>query len=218
LKQYITRLCILMIGLIFFAIGIVLTIRANIGTPPWEVFHVGLAVTFGLSIGTVSILVGLLIAIFVIAYGEKLGLGTVLNIFVIGVLVDIFLFITPISENVIIGTLMLVVGIICISFGSCLYIKSAFGVGPRDSLMVVLTRKTKLPVGLCRFGIELLVTAGGWFLGGMVGLGTVLFVFLIGVSIQLTFKIMRFNVTTVQHETLRQTYRAIRNLAKKHPA
>ena len=207
-----------MIGLFFFAIVVVLAIRANIGFPPWDVFHVGLARTIGLSIGTVAILVGLLLAIIVVASGEKFGIGMIFNILVIGVLVDIFLPIIPIADNAIFGTIMFVVGIFSVSFGTYFYIKSAFGAGPRDSLMVVLARKTKLPVGLCRFAIELLVTVGGWLLGGMVGFGTVLFVLIIGISIQLTFKIMRFDVTAVRHETLRETYKAIRSLAKKQPA
>jgi len=200
-----------MIGLAFFALGIVVTIRANIGYAPWDVFHVGLSKTTGLSIGVISILVGLALAIIVMILGEKLGLGTVANIVLIGIFIDILFPLIPIAGNPVIGTLMLISGLFLISVGSYFYIKSSFGAGPRDSLMVTLARKTKFPVGFCRGVIELCATVGGWFLGGMVGFGTVLFVIGIGFCIQITFKFFRFDVTAVRHETLRDTYFTIKN-------
>jgi len=206
------RLSILIIGLAFFAFGIVITIRANIGFAPWEVFHVGLAATTGLSIGLVSIIVGKVIAIIAGISGEKLGLGTVLNIIFIGIFIDIIYPYIPTAINPIVGTLMMLAGLFSISIGSCFYMKSAFGAGPRDSLMVVLARKTKLPVGLCRSAIELLATVSGWFLGGMVWFGTVLFVIAIGFCIQITFKLFKFDATAVKHETLRDTYMELKRI------
>jgi len=196
-------------GQAFFALGIVMTIRANIGYAPWDVFHVGLTNVTGLSLGVVSILVGTVIVIIVTILGEKFGLGTICNIILIGVFLDIIFPHIPIANNRINGTIMLIAGLFIISLGSYLYIKSAFGAGPRDSLMVALTRRTKLPVGLCRGVLELFVTTIGWFLGGMVGFGTVIFVISIGFCIQLTFKVFRFDVKAVKHETLRDTYAAI---------
>ena len=206
------RLAFLIMGLAFFAFGIVMTIKANIGYAPWDVFHVGLAITTGLSIGTMSILVGLMLAIIVLILGEKLGLGTVLNIILIGIFIDIFIPLIPTAGNPIIGTIMLITGLFIISLGSYFYIKSAFGVGPRDNLMVVLTRKTRLPVGLCRFIIELLTTVLGWFLGGPVGVGTVISVFAIGFWIQIVFKMFKFDITGVKHETLKDTFMTIKGL------
>jgi len=84
--------------------------------------------------------------------------------------------------------------------------KSAFGAGPRDNLMVVLNRKTKLPVGICRSIVELSVTLAGWMLGGMVGIGTVISIIAIGFCIQITFAIFKFNPAAVEHETLKQTF------------
>ena len=199
-----------MTGLIFYSIGIVLTIKANIGYAPWDVFHVGLAGKTGLSIGVVSILVGLFIVIIVTILREKFGLGTVLNMVFIGLFIDIIFPYIPIAKNQIIGFIMLVAGLFIISIGSYFYIKSAFGVGPRDNLMVVLTRRTKLPAGFCRFAIELLATIIGWFLGGMVGIGTVVSAIGIGFCIQITFKVLKFDVTTVRHETLRDTFITIK--------
>jgi uncharacterized membrane protein YczE len=208
MKQFIIRFLNMIIGIILYALGIVVTIKANIGYAPWEVFHVGLGLTFGITIGVASIIAGMVILIIVMVMGEKLGLGTIANMILIGVFIDIFLVfnIIPTSDNFVIGIAMLVAGLFIISLGSFFYIKSAFGAGPRDSLMVALARKTKLPVGLCRGAIELIVTVSGWFLGGMVGAGTVISVILVGFCIQITFKVLKFDVTAVKHETLIKTF------------
>jgi len=201
----------MIIGLFLFAFGIVCTIKANIGYTPWDVFHVGLANRTGLSIGIISILVGLIIVIIVTILREKPGIGTISNMVMIGLFIDVFFPHIPTAGNPIIGTVMLVSGLFIISIGSYFYIKSAFGAGPRDNLMVALTRRTKLPVGVCRFIIELSATISGWFLGGMVGFGTVISVIAIGFCIQIVFKLFRFDVTSVKHETLADTYAALRN-------
>jgi uncharacterized membrane protein YczE len=205
-------------GLLLFAIGIVLTIRANIGYAPWDVFHVGLANQIGLSIGTVSILVGIVLIIIVTLLKEKLGLGTIFNVVLIGIFLDVIFWIDiiPLANNPIIGTIMLITGLFIVAIGSYFYIKSGFGVGPRDNLMVVLARKTKLPVGLCRGIIELSVTVGGWLLGGMVGFGTIICAIGIAFCIQLVFSLFKFDVTAVQHETFVETFISLkRTITKK---
>ncbi|MCL2318504.1 MAG: hypothetical protein FWC45_00335 [Treponema sp.] len=211
MKNFYIRLLNIIIGLFLYALGIVITIRANIGYAPWDVLHIGIANTLGLSIGTISISVGLIIIVIVKIMGERLGLGTILNILLIGIFLDIILKINiiPKMNNLFFGSIMLILGLFIISLGSYFYIKSAFGAGPRDSLMVVLARKTKIPVGICRSTIELLATLGGWLLGGMVGIGTVISVIGIGFCIQLTFKILKFDVTAIRHETLSDTYTAL---------
>jgi len=198
-------------GLMLFSIGIVMNIKANIGYAPWEVFHVGISNTTGLSIGLVSIIVGLILILIVMALKEKLGLGTILNMLFIGLFIDVFIMLIPIAKNPIIGTVMLLAGLFILSFGSYLYIKSAFGAGPRDSLMVVLARKTKLPVGLCRSIIELSVMVIGWLLGGMIGFGTAISVIAIGFCIQITFKAFKFDPKAVKHENLHDVLIAIKN-------
>jgi len=206
LKSFYIRLLNVIFGLFLYALGIVVTIKANIGYAPWDVFHVGIANKTGLTIGTVSILVGLLIVIIVTLFREKFGLGTILNMLLIGLFLDVVFPYIPEAQNFIFGIVMLIAGLFIISVGSYFYIKSAFGAGPRDNLMVVLARRTRLPVGLCRFAVELFATVTGWFLGGMVGIGTVISVIAIGFCIQITFKIFKFNVTAVKHETLKDTY------------
>ena len=195
-------------GLFLYALGIVITMKANVGFAPWEVFHAGIAKTTGLTIGSVSIFIGLIIIIIVMILKEQVGIGTILNMLLIGIFMDIILYVNiiPVSRNFFPGLLMLIIGLFTISTGSYFYIKTGFGAGPRDSLMVALARRTRIPVGICRSLIELSVTFFGWLLGGMVGIGTVISVIGIGFCIQITFKIFRFQVTEVKHESLRDTF------------
>jgi uncharacterized membrane protein YczE len=209
MKKFFIRLLNVVFGLFLYALGIVTTIKANIGYAPWDVFHVGLSTQIGLSIGTVSIVTGLALVIIVALMGEKMGLGTILNMILIGVFIDVIYDLIPMSGNMVIGVIMLIAGLFIISTGSYFYIKSGFGAGPRDSLMVALARKTKLPAGVCRGVIELSVTLAGWFLGGMVGIGTIISAIGIGFCIQIVFKIFKFDATAVQHETLGNTYAAL---------
>jgi len=210
MKHFIVRIVRMLIGLVLYSVGIAATIKANIGYAPWDVFHAGLSNTFGLSIGIIAIIVGIVLLVIVTLLGEKAGLGTILNIVLIGLMLDIFLKIIPVADSLIIGILLLVAGLFIISLGSYFYIGSGFGAGPRDNLMVVLKRKTKIPVGLGRSLIELTVTIIGWLLGGMVGPGTIISVIGIGFCIQLTFKILRFDVTSIKHETLFDTFNELR--------
>jgi len=195
-------------GFFLFALGVVLTISANIGYGPWEVFHVGLAYQTGLSIGIASIFAGIALLVIVVLCKEKFGLGTVTGMVLTGLFVDLIIYIDviPVSPNIAIGIAMLIVGLFIVSMGTYFYIRSAFGAGPRDNLMVVLTRKTKLPIGVCRGMVEVTATLVGWLLGGMVGIGTIISAFAIGFCVQITFKVMKFDALTVKHETLKQTY------------
>ena len=212
MKTLTKRLLDLLIGIVLYALGIVLAIQANIGFAPWEVFHAGLALVTGLGIGAASIVAGLVIVAIVTACGEKIGLGTISSMVLTGVFIDALLWIglVPTAANPFVGAAMLVVGLFVIALGSYFYMKSAFGAGPRDNLMVVLNRMTKLPVGICRSAVELSVTLAGWLMGGMVGIGTVISVIAIGFCVQAAFALFRFDAAAVEHETLRQTYAAIR--------
>ena len=208
MKQIILRMLQLIWGLILYAVGIVITINANIGYAPWDTFHIGLAKITGLSIGSISILVGIIIGILVILLGEKLGLGTILNMVLIGVFIDIIIAskLIPVNHNFLLGIVMVIIGLFIIAFASYFYIGSGFGAGPRDSLMVSLNRKTGLSIGICRGSIELLAVFIGWWLGGMIGVGTLLSAFFIGFCVQITFRLLKFEPAKIKHETLKQTY------------
>jgi len=218
MKQFYNRLLHLIGGLALYALGIVVTMNANIGYDPWEVLHVGIAKTTGISIGTALIIVGVIIGIIAVLLGEKLGLGTILDIVLIGVFLDIILkfHVIPLANNLATGIIMLIIGLFIIALGSYFYIKSGFGAGPRDSLMVALTRKTILPIGICRGIIELLAVIVGWRLGGKVGIGTVISAFAIGFCVQVTFKLLKFDVTEVKNETLGCTYKMLFSNKKEH--
>lgn len=211
MNRYVYRLIRLFVGLFLYALGIVFSINAQIGYAPWEVFHVGLASTMGISIGIASILVGLAIVIIIFLLKEKIGVGTVFNMIVVGACVDLIMWIhiVPIASGFVTGVAMLIIGLFIIALGSYFYIGSAFGAGPRDSLMVAVARKTSLPIGVCRSIIELCAVIGGWLLGGMVGIGTVISVIAIGFCVQITFKILKFDTTDIKHETFIQTYKNI---------
>lgn len=211
MKQFYIRLLRLIWGLLLYALGIVVTLNAHIGYAPWEVFHVGLAKTAGMSIGTASILTGVIIGIIALLLGEKLGLGTILNMVLIGVFMDVIIgfHIIPVMNNVTFGIIMLITGLLIISLASYFYIGSGFGAGPRDSLMVVLTRKTGLSIGVCRGIIEIIAVFAGWRLGGMVGIGTIISAFAIGFFVQTTFKLLKFDAKEVKHETLDKTYKML---------
>jgi len=208
----------LLCGLFLYALGIAVTIKANIGYGPWEVFHVGLGKVVGMSIGNASIIVGFIIILITLLMGEKVGIGTIVNMFLIGFFLDMLLksnFI-PLIENIYVGIIVLILGLYIISIGSYFYIGSGFGAGPRDGLMVALTRKTKMPIGLIRSMIELSATIIGWMLGGMVGIGTLISGFAIGFCVQSTFRWLKFKPTEIRHSTLIETFNDIRSGLRKH--
>jgi len=210
-KSLFLRLLRLIFGLFLYALGIVITLKAHVGYAPWDVLHVGLAKTTGMTIGLASILVGILIVAIAFFLGEKLGLGTILNMILIGVFLDFILKLNliPAMDNFIWGVIMLIVGLFVISLATYFYIGSGFGAGPRDSLMVSLARKTKLPIGFCRGTIEVIAVVVGWKLGGMVGIGTVIAALAIGFCIQITFRVLKFDAKKVDHQTVAETYKTL---------
>ena len=210
-QSYLSRISKLILGIFLCSLGCVIIINAQIGYAPWDVFHVGVAKTANISIGIVSIITGIFISFLVFFLGEKLGFGTILNMVLIGSFLDIIFSINvvPLARSFTWSILMLIIGLIMLALGSYFYISSGLGAGPRDSLMVALTRKTGLPIGLCRGMIEVTVVTIGWKLGGMFGVGTLVVAFTIGFWIQVTFKVFQFDATKIKHETLNQTYKGI---------
>jgi len=213
----ILRLLRLVWGLFLYALGIVVTMAARIGYAPWEVFHVGFANTVGISVGLAAIGTGVVLGVIALLLGEKLGLGTILNMLLIGVFLDILLglHLVPQAGSFVVGVAMMLAGLFIISLATFFYIGSAYGAGPRDSLMVALTRRTGLPVGLCRGAIELTAVLVGWRLGGMIGAGTVIYAVAIGFSVQTTFRLLKFKVALIRHESVDQTWRRIFNRNKE---
>lgn len=196
----------LTIGLMLYAVGIVFTINANMGLAPWDALHMGLTYITGISFGIISIIVGLLVLLFTYQLDESIGIGTLSNIIVIGVLIDLIFYLNliPVSQHMLTGIPMLLIGMELIALGSYFYIGSAFGTGPRDGLMVALTRVTGRPVGLIRGLIEVTVLIAGYLLGAKIGLGTLIVGLGIGPIVQLTFKVLKFDVHTISHNAFIQ--------------
>lgn len=212
--DFFKKLCKLIVGLFLYALGIMVTINANIGYSPWDVFHVGVSKATGLSLGTISISVGFIIVIITSLLGEKFGIGTILNMILIGVFIDIIIKLDflPVGKSFLQGIAMLLIGLEIIAFATYFYISPGFGAGPRDGLMVALSRKLGLSIGICRSIIEFVAAIGGYFLGGMLGVGTVIAVLSIGFLVQNTFKIIGFDPKAIKHESVKTT---ISNLTKK---
>lgn len=173
------RLPRLLAGLVLCGLGIAAMVRSNLGLGPWDVLHQGLSERSGIPIGTVGILVGLLVLAIWIPLRERLGLGTVLNVILIGVVIDVTLLWLPEPDTLLVRSLFVASGPALFGVGSGFYIGAGLGAGPRDGVMTALARRG-LPVGAVRAAIEISVLVLGWLLGGTVGVGTVLFATTIG--------------------------------------
>ena len=174
------RLLSVLIGLPLYGLAVALMIRASIGLEPWGVFHQGLSNLSGISYGNVSIIVGAGVLLLWIPLRQKLGLGTALNVVIIGLSVDFFLPLTPSAPNFWWGLLEFGLGILVNGLAIALYVGGGLGAGPRDGLMTGLVNRFDKPVWLVRTSIEVVVVAMGWFIGGPIGLGTVLYALTIG--------------------------------------
>lgn len=174
------RLPRLLFGLLLFGWGVALMVVADLGLSPWEVFHQGISVRTGIPLGTVGIITGIIVLLMWIPLSERIGIGTVLNVILIGVVIDVTLLVLPVSvSSMWIRWMLLLVGVMLIAVGTGFYIGAGLGPGPRDGLMTGLGRKG-FPIGAARFGIEISVLGIGYLLGGTVGVGTVVFAIAIG--------------------------------------
>ncbi|HBQ52441.1 MAG: hypothetical protein EBU22_00360 [Actinobacteria bacterium] len=173
------RLVRCLVGLALFAIGISLQMNANLGAPPWDVFHQGVAKQAEISIGKIIVMTGFMLLFLWIPLGQKPGLGTILNALEIGLVADVALQVIPEPKNFLIRATMVVVGIVVVAIGTGLYIGSALGPGPRDGLMTGLAKRG-IPIKVGRTAIEITVLIVGFTLGGQVGVATFAFAFGVG--------------------------------------
>ncbi|HEY7729359.1 MAG TPA: hypothetical protein VH950_00490 [Gaiellaceae bacterium] len=188
------RVVFLVLGLALFAAGIVLLLESGLGLSPWDVLNQGVSDRTGLSFGTANVVVAVLVLGIAWLLGARIGPGTVANAVLIGLFVDGLLrvdAVTRLSDGSLPArVVMLVAGILIIGVGSALYIGANMGAGPRDSLMLVLARRTRTRIGIVRGLLETGVTVLGFALGGTVGIGTLAFAFGIGPSIELAFRLL----------------------------
>lgn len=167
-------------GLVVFGIGIAMMVESDMGLAPWEILHQGISRRTGVPIGTVGIIVGFLVLGFWIPLRERIGLGTVLNVAIIGVVLDVSLWLSPIDHLVLWQRIVfMAAGVVIIGVGTALYIGAGLGPGPRDGLMTGLGKRG-YRISVARTVIEVTVLVVGWLMGGTVGVGTVAFAFGVG--------------------------------------
>jgi uncharacterized membrane protein YczE len=184
------RIAILFFGLSIFGLGDALLIQSHIGNAPWTVFAQGLSNRSGLSIGEATFFTSIFVLLIWIPLRERPGFGTLSNIVLIALFIEIGIHLFPAQENYFLGIIFALVGIALVGAGSALYITCGLGPGPRDGAMTGLHRVTGVRVSRVRMAIEVTVLIAGWALGGTVGLGTLLFAGLIGNSIAISLGLL----------------------------
>ena len=188
-KLYAEKLARCITGLAFFGFGIALFLRANLGLAPWDIFHKGLSKKLDISIGLVIVGVGLLLLLLWIPLRQRPGVGTILNAIEIGLVVNLTKPLIGEPDQLFIRALMVIAGVLVIGLGSALYIGAGLGSGPRDGLMLGLSkcaiRGHQISIRVARTFVELTVMVAGLFLGGSIGVGTLIFMFGIGPLVQL---------------------------------
>ncbi len=174
----------LVTGLAFIGFSIAFMKHANLGLGPWDVLNDSLAGLTGIQLGTVSIVVGAIVVLLWIPMRERPGVALIPSIVLIGAFTNIGMALVESASSALLRTAWLITGIFLASFGSALYLGSQLGAGPRDGLMLGLSRKTGWSVGRTRTALEVTVLVVGWILGGAVGIGTVISALTIGPAIQ----------------------------------
>lgn len=177
--------CALCFGLVLFGLGEALLINAGVGVSPWTVLSQGVANVSGLGIGVSTFFIGLGVLLLWIPLKQMPGLGTLLNIVIISAVLELSLPYLPVADGIAGGVLQTLVGVLAVGFGSGIYLMANLGAGPRDGVMKGLQRVSNLPIAVVRMSIELTVVAIGWSLGGVAGIGTLLFAVFIGPAVSI---------------------------------
>ncbi len=216
MSNFFQRFIRLNIGLIVFGFALALMLEARLGLGPWDILHQGISIRtdissqiFGknidlTSVGMISIIVGAVIMIFWLPLKERPGIGTILNVIVIGIMIDVWMFVLPNTNNLIIRFLMILIAPILVALGTILYIGAEMGPGPRDGLMTGLAKRG-IPIAVARTSMESIVLIAGFILGGNIGIGTIWFAFSIGPFIQLIIQYKPLS-SILASEKFRKTY------------
>ncbi len=212
MKDVIKRFLRLFLGYWVCAFGIVMTLNANLGVAPWDVLHQGIAKVLSLPIGKATIVLGFIIIILNIVFGENIGWGTVFNMIFIGIFIDILMLnnIIPVFNSFIMSFIMMLVGMLVLGYGCFLYIGAGLGTGPRDGVMVALTKRTGKSVRFVKNSVEILAIIAGYLLGGTIGIGTAVMAIAGGYFFQFAFKSVNFDVTAVKHRYIVDDIRYIK--------
>jgi len=184
------RIAQLLVGLFLYGIAIAMMVRAGIGVAPWDVLTQGLRVQTGISFGVLTIIIGAVVLLLWIPIRQKPGVGTVLNVLLIGPAADLGLAVIPQQHEPWLQGLVFAAGLALLAVATGLYVGARLGPGPRDGLMTGLHARTGWPIWVVRTGIEVTVLAIGWLLGGQVGVGTLAFALLIGPMVGVTLPLL----------------------------
>ena len=201
-KPKLTTLIMLVIGLFLFGLGEAIIIGSGSGVSPWTVLAQGISSKTDLSIGMATFLISIFILIFWVPLKQIPGIGTILNAIIIASAIDLTLGFIPKPELISLKILQASFGILIVGIGSGIYLASNLGPGPRDGLMIGLQQKTNTSIPLIRTIIEITAVTVGWFLGGIVGIGTILFVFgigpCVGVGLTLVEKVSKKRINKLE--------------------
>ena len=172
-------------GLSLFGLGEGLLIVSFTGASPWSVLAQGISLNVNLSIGTITLLISIAVLTLWIPLGQKPGMGTIFNALIIAIMIDLCIKYVPTPSNYIHQLLLAAISVIMVGIGGGIYLVSNLGAGPRDGLMIGLQKLTNFPIAVVRGTLEISVVSIGWYLGGTVGVGTLLFAFGIGPCVAL---------------------------------
>ena len=198
--------------------GVYLTIHADIGSGPWDVLNLGISGSTGMIYGNASILVSLLVLCMDILMKEPIGVAMIIDSLTVGKSVDFFnwIHVIPAPKNLPDSILMLLFGLTVMGVTQFFYMRASIGCGPRDTLIVGLTRHIKvLPIAVITIMLQGFVTLIGWLLGGPVGIGTILCAFCGGPIMQLAFLCFRFDATKVKHQNIIETVKLFAERSKR---
>ncbi len=202
----------IVLGLLVFALGVHLTIYANIGLAPWDCLGMGISYHTPFSYGISMTIIAVTVLLLDILLKEKIGFGTVIDALLTGNFVQFFNTVNPLPENhsLWIGIALMPAGFVLMAVGMWVYMSAGQCCGPRDALLVGLgKRMKKVPIGLVEVLLWGVVLLFGWLLGGPVGIGTLISTFGAGLVMQLVYKLLRFEPRKVQHRGLSETVRLL---------
>ena len=190
LKPKISTFFFLCFGLALFGLGEGLLIVSAAGASPWSVLAQGIYLNVGFSVGIITILISVVVLVIWLPLNQKPGIGTILNALIIGLMIDVCIRFVPTPENYTSQLLLALLAVFTVGLGGGIYLVANLGAGPRDGLMIGLQKKTNLPIAAVRATLEITVMSIGWYLGGIVGVGTLLFAFGIGPAVALSLYIV----------------------------
>ena len=185
LKPKLSTFFFLCFGLMLFGLGEGLLIVSFTGASPWSVLAQGISLKVNLSIGIITLLISIAVLILWIPLGQKPGMGTIFNALIIALMIDLCIKFVPTPSNYINQLILAIISVVTVGIGGSIYLVSNLGAGPRDGLMIGLQKVTNFPIAAVRATLEISVVSIGWYLGGTVGVGTLLFAFGIGPCVAL---------------------------------